>query len=296
MNTYNQQNLTPDTNASRRAPLWLASAALAGMVGLGGYQAWNNHQLEERIGRLQQANMAELQAIKQATAANAAATRQTLNELNEQLQSTQTRADQAASQARKSATAVERRTMNLLQELSSQQKTQQAEIETTLGAMRQASEANAAKVGEISTEVGAVKTEVATHQTRLDAALAELRSVRGDLGVQSGLIATNARELAMLRERGERDYYEFSLGKSDKVQKVGGIALALRKTDVKRSKFNLDVIADDHKIEKKDKTLNEPVQFYVQGARQPMELVVNRIEKDRIVGYLAVPRTMQARR
>lgn len=148
----------------------------------------------------------------------------------------------------------------------------------------------------MATEVGSVKTEVATHKTQLDTALADLKSVRGDLGVQSGLIATNASELAALRELGERNYYEFNIAKNDKVKKVGSINLALRKADMKRSKFNLDVIADDRKIEKKDKTLNEPVQFYVQGSRLPLELVVNQIQKDRIIGYLAVPKTVQARR
>jgi len=298
----NTQPATPSTHevppdsAPSRTPTVLAAAALAGLLAFGGYQTWRNGQLEDHISRLQSANMTELTAIKQMTAASATATRQTLDELNDQLRSTQSHAEQATAMARNSSAAVERRTRNLLSELTTRQKTQQAEVEQTLEAIRSASEANAAKVGEVATEVGSVKTEVATHKSTLDTALADLKSVRGDMGVQSGLIATNAGELAALRALGERNYYEFSIAKSDKVQKVGGINLALRKADTKRSKFNLDVIADDRKIEKKDKTLNEPVQFYVQGGRQPLELVVNQIQKDRIVGYLAVPKTIQARR
>lgn len=298
----NSQPTTPSTQATATssaptgvAPL-VASAALAVTLAFGGYQMWRNNQLEDQIGRIQSANMNELSAIKQLTAASTAATRQTLDELNDQLRSTQTRAEQATAMARNSSAAVEKRTRNLLTELTAQQKSQQAEVEQTLEAIRSASEANAAKVGEVATEVGSVKTEVATHKTQLETALADLKSVRGDLGVQSGLIATNASELAALRELGERNYYEFNIAKNDKVKKVGNINLALRKADIKRSKFNLDVIADDRKIEKKDKTLNEPVQFYVQGSRQPFELVVNQIQKDRIIGYLAVPKTMQARR
>jgi chromosome segregation ATPase len=298
----NTQPITPSTQevapkpAPSRAATVVAAAALAGVLAFGGYQTWRNNQLEDQISHLQSSNMTELTAIKQLTAASAAATRQTLDELNDQLRSTQTRAEQATAMARNSSAAVEKRTRNLLTELTTQQKSQQSEVEQTLEAIRSASEANAAKVGEVATEVGSVKTEVATHKTQLDTALADLKSVRGDMGVQSGLIATNATELASLRELGERNYYEFNIAKSDKVKKVGGINLALRKADMKRSKFNLDVIADDRKIEKKDKTMNEPVQFYVQGARQPLELVVNQIQKDRIIGYLAVPKTIQARR
>jgi len=294
-NTPSTQEVAPKSAHTGTATL-VAAAALAGVLAFGGYQMWRNGQLEDQISRIQSANMTELTAIKQLTSASAAATRQTLDELNEQLRSTQTRAEQATAMARNSSAAVEKRTSNLLTELTTQQKTQQSEVEQTLEAIRSASEANAAKVGEVATEVGSVKTEVATHKTQLDTALADLKSVRGDMGVQSGLIATNASELASLRELGERNYFEFNIAKSDKVKKIGGINLALRKADMKRSKFNLDVIADDRKIEKKDKTLNEPVQFYVQGSRQPLELVVNQIQKDRIVGYLAVPKTMQARR
>ena len=72
--------------------------------------------------------------------------------------------------------------------------------------------------------------------------------------------------------------------------------MVLRKADPKRSRFTVDVIADDKKVEKKDRTINEPVQFYVSRARQPYELVVNEVRKDRIVGYLAVPKVETASR
>ena len=113
----------------------------------------------------------------------------------------------------------------------------------------------------------------------------------GDLGVQSGLIARNRDELAELKLRGDRDYIEFDLRKSDEPQKYGGgIPLQLKKTDVKRQKYTVDLLADDLTIEKKDKNTNEPVQFYQQGFRVPSEIVVNEIHKDRIVGYISVPK------
>jgi hypothetical protein len=106
----------------------------------------------------------------------------------------------------------------------------------------------------------------------------------------SGLIATNSTELAALRKLGERDYYEFTLPKKSGPQRVGDIQLTLKKADVKRNKFTLDVLADDRRVEKKDKGINEPVQFYMSGTRIPYEVVVNEIRKDQVIGYLSVPK------
>jgi hypothetical protein len=117
------------------------------------------------------------------------------------------------------------------------------------------------------------------------------------MGVMSGLIATNGRELQALRELGERDYYEFTLSKVKTPQRVGDIQVVVKKMDAKKNKFTVEIVADDKKVEKKDRGLNEPVQFYVVSkARQPYEMVVNEIRKTQIVGYLAVPKTKMARR
>jgi hypothetical protein len=118
--------------------------------------------------------------------------------------------------------------------------------------------------------------------------------VRGDLGIQSGLIATNAEELAALRKLGDRDYFQFVLSKKKELHKIGYVGLVLKKTKPNKGKFTLDVIADDHRVEKKDRTINEPVQFYVAGSRVPYELVINEVKRGHIVGYLSVPKVLQA--
>ena len=147
------------------------------------------------------------------------------------------------------------------------------------------------KISGIKGDVGTVRDEVAATKSEVDKSIAELRRITGDMGVMSGLIATNATELDALRKLGERDYYEFSLVKSaTSPQRVGGIQLALKKSDLKRNRFTMDVIADDRRIEKKDKGLNEPVQFYTSLARTPFEVVVNQIGKDKVTGYLSVPK------
>lgn len=152
------------------------------------------------------------------------------------------------------------------------------------------------RLTDISADVGAVRTEMTSTRTHVDKTASELRRVTGDMGVMSGLIATNAKELAALRAMGERNYFEFRFGKSKSPQRVGDIQVLLKRTDTKRNRFTLEIIADDKRVEKKDRTLNEPIQFYVLSkARQPYELVVNELAKDLIVGYLATPKTQLAR-
>ncbi len=151
------------------------------------------------------------------------------------------------------------------------------------------------KISDVSTDVSNVKTDVASTKSELEKTISELRSVRGDLGVQSGLIATNSKELSALKALGDRNYQEFRISKSKQFQKVGNVQMQLTKADVKRNRYTLQLIADDKRVEKKEKTANEPVQFYMSGARQPYEIVVNEVGKDLIVGYLSAPKVIQAR-
>src|SRR5262249_14722143 len=151
------------------------------------------------------------------------------------------------------------------------------------------------KIADVSTDVSGVKTKLTQTDADLQKTIADLKSARGDMGVQSGLIATNASELAALKRLGERNYFEVKLGKTKDRQRVGDITLLLKKTDPKKNKYTVEVMADDKLTEKKDKNVNEPVQFYTTKAKQPYELVVNQVAKDQIVGYLATPKEQAAR-
>lgn len=149
----------------------------------------------------------------------------------------------------------------------------------------------------INTEVSAVKIEVANSKTEIEKTLADLVRVRGDMGVMSGLVATNANEIVALRQLGDRNIYEFKLTKQAGPLKIGGVVVTLKKADPKRSRYTMDVVADDKRVEKKDKTANEPVQFYVASrARQPFEIVVNQVSKDVVTGYLATPKLELSRK
>ena len=174
--------------------------------------------------------------------------------------------------------------------LDEQQKASAMLLTSQLGQLEQEQATTKGSVGTLETDVVEVKEEVKSTQDLLASTQTELQRVKGDLGVQSDLIAHNAGELDSLRKLGDRAYFEFDLRKTRRPQRVGEILLQLRKTDVKRQKYTIYLVADDRTIEKKDKTVHEPVQFYRPGDGFPTEIVVNQIFKDRIVGYVSSPK------
>jgi len=210
-----------------------------------------------------------------------------------------TKGKQLEEQTQKVEQRVLGRTQTLAKEIEQTKAQQQAALRDVggkLNSLEQVASTTDSKVGSLTGRVDTVKTEVDKTREELEQAIADLKTVRGDLGVQSGLIATNGEEVAALRRLGERDYFEFDLTKTKQPVRVGNVRVKLRKADAKRQKFTLELYADDKKIEKKDKTLLEPVQFYVIGSRVPYELVVNKVEKNRIVGYIATPKAASERK
>jgi len=154
----------------------------------------------------------------------------------------------------------------------------------------------ATKLDGVNTTVDTVKTDLASTKAQADKTATDLDRMTGDMGVMSGLVATNGKQIAQLRALGDRNIYEFNISKKAGMQKVGDIQMKLTKADQKKNRFTMVVMADDKFIEKKDKTTNEPVQFYaVPGSRQPYEIVVNEVNKDTIKGYLATPKVTTAR-
>lgn len=143
-------------------------------------------------------------------------------------------------------------------------------------------------------EVGKVKDDVAAQKAAIAETNEKLSRAMGDLGEQSGLIARNADELDALKRAGLREYYEFDLSKAKNPAPIGPVAIRLKDADAKRHKFNMVLVVDDIQIEKKDKTLLEPVQFYRKGSRALNEIVVFSVQKDRITGYLSTPKSGDA--
>ena len=99
-----------------------------------------------------------------------------------------------------------------------------------------------------------------------------------------------------MRALGERNYFEFVVRRTDAPHRIGDISLTLRKADPKRSRFTIAVLADDKTVEKRDRTINEPIQLYVAHNRQPYEIVVNKVNKNEVAGYLSTPKVKMASR
>ncbi|MGA7461926.1 MAG: hypothetical protein WBW69_16980 [Candidatus Korobacteraceae bacterium] len=145
------------------------------------------------------------------------------------------------------------------------------------------------EVSSVKTDVGAAKTDIQKTQTDLAATNQKLEKTIGDLGLQSGLIAHNSSELAELKRKGERNYFDFTLQKGARTP-VSTVSLQLKKVDPKKSRFTVNVIADDRTIEKKDRTVGEPLQFYTGRDHMLYEVVVFNANKNSITGYLSTPK------
>lgn len=245
--------------------------------------------LKQQLAQNQQVLVDELGKVRETNTVSAAASRQKLDSLRDELEAARRQQQMAVGQAKVDAT-------RHAEELARKLERQQREVEQAVRSeIKEVEQAATTKIGEVSTEVSTVRTEVSNTKSELDKTIANLKSVAGDLGVQSGLIATNSTELAALKALGERNYFEFNLTKTRQPQRVGDILVQLKRADQKRNRFTIDVVADDKRVEKKDRTVNEPIQFYTSKARQPYEMVVNTVGKDRIVGYLATPKVTLAR-
>ena len=143
-----------------------------------------------------------------------------------------------------------------------------------------ATKANADDVTALGGDVNGVKGDLATTNNNLEMA-------RGELGT---LIAKNHDQIDELRRLGERDYYEFTLSGKGNKSKAGNLMIELRGTNAKKNQFTVALYVDDMRLEKKDRAVDEPIYFYTQGTRAPLELVVNSVGKDKVAGYVSMPK------
>jgi len=207
--------------------------------------------------------------------------RQTVNALQAQLRAQRRAASREVGQAKIDA---ENRVASLQNQVAQAQAQQQ-----------QAIEAVKTTADTATTKIASVSSDVQTNKAQLDQTIASLKRVAGDVDNHTSLIATNGKELDALKQLGERNYAEFTIQKSKQPQRVGDIMVQLKKADPKRNRFTISVIADVKTVEKKDRTVNEPIQFYTSKAKQPEEIVVNSVSKNSIAGYLAMPKVQTGR-
>ncbi len=272
-----------DVVVEHRAPNWLAGVAIVALLAALGALAWaltlQNHltSAERNLNAATQQSTALAEKIDDTNER----LRAQGEALGQSVGLTQKQLEERATELTAAQKQVQRQSLGAVARVQRETKANEQQI----GAVQ-------SDVSTVKTDVGGVKTDVASTQADLAATKSQLTRVVGDQGVMSGLIATNHDELEELRRRGERNYYEFTLHKGGEPQVVGTVKLSLKKVDVKRSKFTLFVNADDKNIEKKDKNLDEPVQFYSGKSPALFELVVNNIAKNQVTGYLSTPKNV----
>jgi len=132
-----------------------------------------------------------------------------------------------------------------------------------------------------------VDTKVVGVRTDLDSTREDLKMARSELGT---LIARNHDEIDQLRRLSKRDYIEFTIAGKNKPQKVGNLTVELKGVNEKRGQFSVAMTAEDRRLEKKNRAMNEPIFFYLSGTKIPEELVVNKVGKDTVSGYVSIPK------
>jgi hypothetical protein len=175
-------------------------------------------------------------------------------------------------------------------ELQAQQKAAESRLQDEANKEKEQIGQVSGEVAGVKSDVGGVKTDVASTKADLETTKANLQTAIGDLGKQSGLIANTRGDLEVLKHKGDRNYYEFTLQRGAKPQPVATVSLQLKKTDPKRGKYTLSVTADDRTIEKQDRNVSEPIQFYSGRDHLLFELVVWTVDKKKATGYLSTPK------
>jgi chromosome segregation ATPase len=284
---------TPQTPTSQQGTSMTKIAlGICGVAILGlGYNGYSTRvALEERISSLEQANQKADSTITKLTK-DTTAIASDVQVVGKKLGVT----SQELDASRKYAERIRQEQELAKQQLATELATKASSTDVA-NVAKEASTKLAEAQQDANTKIGSVSGEVKTVSTKLDATNADLAASRREItDVRTTLsqqIARNSSELSDLRKKGERDFFEFDIKKDRKnpLAKVADIQLELKNTDTKRQRYDVVVHVDDAKLEKKDRTANEPVQFLVGRDKLRYEVVVNFVDKDRIRGYLSTPK------
>ncbi len=246
-------------------------------------------KVKKDLGTANDTAQSRLDKLEEANSVNTRSNRRSVEELRDQLERARRQANLAAGQAKEEALKKVDETRAALVAAQEQAKQQ---LTSDISRVRDAADS---KISEVGTQVTAVKGDVASTKSELEKTVADLKRASGELDGHSVLIATNAKELQALQALGERNYVQFTVAKSKQPQKVGEIAILLKRADPKKNRYTIELTADDKTTEKRDRGINEPLQFMTSKAKQPYELVVNDVKKDAIVGYLSIPKVLNTR-
>jgi len=297
-NEFDETRTVEDNpHKSHKTALVVLAAGLAVALAGDGYLLMRANRLNDDIAQTQSGTQTQISKLNDATTTLLEQEKQRLQDMEQQMKlEVKGVSDSASVAIRRARAEAHKQGEDLSGKLTEQQQQVATELTQIQDTTNSKFTAVSTDVDGVKANVETVKTNVASAQSDIEKTSADLKRAMGDMGVMSGLIATNGKDLETLRALGERNYFEFDINKKDPAKKVGDLMLTLKKTDPKRSRFTLDVLADDRHLEKKDKTINEPVQLYVSGNMQPYEIVINQVTKDHVTGYLATPKVKLARR
>jgi hypothetical protein len=273
---------TNEVGKTHSAVIWVLFLGLAIAIGGTVYESMCRDQLARDLARAQVTTQQQMTRINDTTKAAILEAQQRFDALEGQVEgAADTNLRQVRSELKRTNTqlvdGVEQKRQQLMSQLSD------LRVDTS------------EKLERVSGDLQNTGADVKRVEGDLASTGADLKRVEGDLSVVSSTVATNSKELAALKELGERNYIEFNLGKTKAPQKVGDLRLVLKKTDPKHNRYTIEVLADDKKVEKKDRTVNEPVQLYLSGSGHAYEIVVNQVKKDQVLGYVAAPKVKLAR-
>lgn len=259
-------------------PRWVGMAvvvlAAVSLVSLG--VAWNAF---ERARTAEQKLVVQAQTVQEGGSELAKRIQQT-ETANAELEASLTAVNSQLKSTQSELARTRKQTKQIGDEYSKNLSAVEASVRTELAGKASAEEVNA-RMGALAGDVTGVRTD-------LETARRDLGMARGELGT---LIARNSEEIQALRHLGQRDYFEFTLNKKGTRTQLGNVVVELRGTNTKKHNFTVALYVDDVRLEKKNRAENEPIYFYTRGSRQPLELVVNQVAKNKITGYLSVPKS-----
>lgn len=290
---FSQHPIPPPESAGAGLKIPILFGIVIALVAANIYLFMQIDGLKTEIAKSRESILNEVSSVRETSSISTATSQRRVETLQAQLEAAQRRAQAAAGEAKEEAL----KQVELLEKkVAVESKKAQEEVKQQITQVEQKSSEQTAKLGQsVSEDIGKVRTDVASTKSELDKTISDLKKVTGDLGVTSGYVATNGKEISALRQLGERSIYEFNLVKSKQPFKLSDVTIQLKSADLKRNKYTIELVADDKHVEKKDKGLNEPVQFYLAKYKQPCEIVVNEIKKDRIVGYLSQPKVLASK-
>lgn len=295
--SYQPQATAPAPSGGSNLKFIIPMGAILALTAACGYLYYQLNELRTQVTDTKEALLTEIEKIHETSSVTVQTSKRNIEAMQNQVAQLRSQAAQLSGDAKKEAERHADELAAKLERAQAEQTQKVAAVSAEVSQVKDVASATSAKVGEVSTDVGSLKTETASNRSAIEKTIAELKTARGDLGMQSGLIATNSKELLALKQLGERNYIDVKLAKVKKKvpQKFGDVQLILESADPKKNKFTVVIIADDKRVEKKDRTVNEPIQFLMSRSVQPYELVINDVKKDLIVGYLSIPKVQQTR-